>query len=267
MPSLREVQHAVRRSLLQREDGDAAGYVLGDGLTPQQRLGIYHNTFVATLITALRLSYPAIHGLVGAEFFDGCAQVFVHELPPRGAYLNEYGGEFPEFLERFPPATSLVYMAGVARLEWAVNRALHASDVDPLDVARLARISPADEDRLRFVAHPSVGFVRADHPVDAIWRAVLGQDDSALAAIDLADGPVCLMVQRLSSGVDVTRLDGGAWRFAVDLCAGQSLGSALNAAVGVDAPALLADHLTAGRFIEFSLTDTAPAVHEQETFL
>ena len=259
MPSLREVQYAIRRSLLQHDDGAAAAYVLGDGLTPRQRLGVYHNTFVATLTNALRLSYPAVHRLVGAEFFDGCAEVFVHKHPPRGAYLDEYGGEFPEFLEQFPPATSLAYLAGVARLEWAVNCALHAPDIEPLDITRLAKISPADEDRIRFVPHPSVGFVRADHAVDAIWRAVLAQDDSALGAIDLAAGPVCLMAQRLLTGVEVTRLDESAWRFAVDLCAGQLLGNALYVAVGVDAPALLAEHVTAGRFIEFSLTDTAIA--------
>ena len=45
---------------------------------------------------------------------------------------------FPEFLARFPPAASLAYIADVARLEWAVNRALHAPDAAPLDVARLA---------------------------------------------------------------------------------------------------------------------------------
>ena len=267
MPSLRDLQHAVRRSLVQREDSDAAAYIVGDGLAPEQRLSVYRNTFVGALTTALRLSYPAVHRLVGAEFFDGATQVFVHEQPPRCAYLDDYGAEFPEFLTRFPPAASLAYLPDVARLEWAVNRALHAPDAEPLDVARLAEISPAHEDRIRFAPHPSVSLIRADYPVDSIWRAVLEHDDSALAAIDLAAGPVCLMVQRLSSGVDVTRLDQGAWRFAVDLCAGQPLGNVLDAAVGVDAPALLAEHLTAGRFIEFSLTDTAPAVQEQETLL
>lgn len=265
MPSLHDLQHAVRRSLVQREDSDVTPYIVADGLAPEQRLSICRNTFVSTLTAALRLSYPAVHRLVGAEFFDGAAQVFVHERPPRGAYLDEYGSEFPEFLARFPPAASLAYIADVARLEWAVNRALHAPDAAPLDVARLAAIAPVDEDRIRFAPHPSVSLIKADFPVDAIWRAVLEQDDGALAAIDLAAGPVCLIVQRLASGVDVTRHDEGAWDLAAALCAGQALGSALDAAVGIDAPALLAEHLAAGQFIAFSLTDTAPAVQEQET--
>jgi len=39
------------------------------------------------------------------------------------------------------------------------------------------------------VPHPSVALVAADHPVDAIWRAVLSQDDAAMAAINLTTGP------------------------------------------------------------------------------
>ena len=259
MPSLRELQHAVRRSLLLREDSDAAAYIVGDGLAPALRLSIYRNTFVGALTTALRLSFPAVYRLVGAEFFDSAAQVFVHEQPPRRAYLDEYGGGFPEFLARYPPAASLAYLADVARLEWAVNRALHAPDVEPLELMRLAAIPPVDEGRICFAPHPSVSLIRAGYPVDAIWRAVLEQNDAALAALDLADGPVCLMVQRMSSGVDVARLDPGAWDFAAALCAGQALGRVLAAAAGIDAPTLLAEHLTAGRFIEFSLTGSSTA--------
>lgn len=259
MPSLLDVQHAVRRSLVERDDRDAAAWIAGDGLAPAQRLGIYRNTFTGALTNALRLAFPAVHRLVGAEFFDGAARIFVHERPPRGAYLNEYGAEFPEFLARFPAAAALPYIADVARLEWAVNRALHAADVDPLDVARLAAIPPGTEERIRFTPHPSVGLVRADCPVDAVWRAVLDRDDRALAAIDLAAGPVFLMAQRLADGVDVARLEERAWRFAADLFAGETLGDALDASADIDAPVLLAEHLDAGRFIDFQLTLPAAA--------
>ncbi len=260
MPSLHEVQDAIRMSLVEREDGAATAHIVHDELAPERRLSVYRNAFVGNLTNALRLSYPAVHRLVGAEFFEGAARVFVHERPPRGAYLDAYGAELPEFLARFPPAASLAYLADVARLEWAVNRALHAPDEEPLDVTRLAHLAPADHDRVRFVVHPSVSLIKADYPVDTIWRAVLEQDDTALAAIELADGPVWLIVQRLASGVDVTRSDEQAWHFATELCAGNPLGPALEVARGLDAAALLADHIAAGQFIGFQLADAAAGV-------
>lgn len=73
MPSLHELQHDFRRSLVERDDDAAATHVLGDGLAPEQRLAVYRNTFDGNLVNALRLSYPAVHRLVGAEFFEGAA--------------------------------------------------------------------------------------------------------------------------------------------------------------------------------------------------
>src|SRR5262249_19748932 len=158
-------------------------------LASAQRLTVYRNTFASNLSNALRLSFPAVHRLVGAEFFDGAARIFAHERPPLSAYLDEYGGEVAAFLARFSPAASLPVLPDVSGREWAVNRALHAPDVQPLDPMQLAALAQNDHDRVRFVSHPSVSLVHADHPVDAIWRAVLAQDDTALAAIDLAGGP------------------------------------------------------------------------------
>jgi hypothetical protein len=162
------------------------------GLAPAQRLSIHRNTIVATLANALRISFPAVHRLVGADFFEGAAQIFAREQAPSCADLNAYGAGFPDFLQRFEPAATLAYLADVARLEWAVNRALHAPDADSLTVERLA-IAPADHDQMCFVAHPSLSTLRSDFPVDS-WRAVLQQDDAAMAAIVLVSGPVCLLV-------------------------------------------------------------------------
>jgi len=80
--------------------------------------------------------------LVGEEFFEGAAQFFIAEHPPRAAWLDQFGGEFPDFLRAFPQAKSIVYLGDVAELEWAVNSALHAADVAQLDVAALELLGP-----------------------------------------------------------------------------------------------------------------------------
>ncbi len=250
MPSLHDVQHAMRRSLLQDAGGDALADIISAGLSSRQRLSIYRNTMLGTLANALRLSFPAVHRLVGADFFEGTAQVFARGHPPRCADLNVYGAEFADFLQRFEPAATLAYLADVARLEWAVNRALHAPDASTFDPSTLAKVAPCNHDRVSFIAHPSISLLRSKFPIDTIWRAVLQHDDTAMAAIDLHE-PVCLLVERLADELDVERLDKGAWHFAVAMLGGQSLGIALGIAHGVDASALLAQHLLAGRCVAF----------------
>lgn len=255
-PSLLELQRAMRLSLVRREDRDAAAHVLADGIDSAARLGVYRNTFASVLTRALRLTYPAVERLVGVEFFEGAVRAFIEEQPPRSACLDDCGADFADFLACFAPAASLEYLPDVAQLEWAVNRALHAEDVAPLAIARLAALNEDEQARVRFAPHPSASLVRADHPADSIWRAVLAQDDAALAAIDPISGPVWLLVHRAETGVEVSRLSEWAWRFTAVLFSGRPMPSALEEAPCAEAQALLAEHLAAGRFAEFSLADT-----------
>src|SRR5262249_40048078 len=122
-----------------------------------------------------------------------------------------------------------------------------------LELSRLALIDAADHGHITFVSHPSIGLIAADYPVDAIWRAVLSQDEAAITAVDLAAGPVWLMVERNVSGVEAFRLPEPEWRFMSDLCASRSLQEAIDAALEIDAASVLAGHLVAGRFIRFEL--------------
>lgn len=264
MPTLLEIERAVYRSLVEHDDQAAVRLILADGLAPEARLNVYRNTFIGTLTTALRLSFPAVHRLVGAAFFESAARIFIEEEPPQSAYLDEYGEAFPEFLAQFAPAASLPYLPGIARLEWAVSGALHALDAEAVDVGRLAAIEPADRGRISFTPHPSVGLVQADYPVDDIWRAVLAQDDAAMAAIDLGSGPVWLLVQRRESGVDVMRMSEPVWRFTTELCASRPLNAAIDAVPEVDAAISLAEHLAAGRFVGFELIDQGKAARPQK---
>ena len=266
VPALHELQRAVFRSLVEHDDGDATAHIRADGLAAADRLSIYRNTFYGTLTNALRLSYPAVHRLVGADFFEASAQKFIEGEPPRGAYLDEYGAGFPDFLALFPAAVSVPYLPDVARLEWAVSGALHAPDATPLDVAALCAVGEGDHDRVRFVPHPSLSLVRASYPADTIWRAVLEQDSPTLGSVDLADAPIWLLIQRLPTGIDVRRLSEPAWRFASALRAGQPLNEAVDVASGVDVSALLAEHLAAGRFIAFNIMEPAAAAQPLESF-
>ncbi len=263
-PSLRDVQQAMHDSLIGPDEAVAVGYVVADGLAPEQRLSVYRNTFDSTLANALRLSYPAVHKLVGAQFFEGAARIFAHERPPRASWLDVYGADFGDFLAEFAPAASLPYLADVARLEWAVTRALHAPDTEPIDANRLAAVDSGSHDRMRFMVDPSVSLLRSDYPADAIWRAVLEGDNAALAALDLADGPVGLLVQRICAGVEVARIDEAAFRVTSALIEGQTLGEALAYADASCAAAVLADHLAARRFVAFEVLPLRPEACSSE---
>jgi hypothetical protein len=254
VPTLLEIQTAMRRDLLGNSNPRGAA-TLSDTLAPANRLSIYRNTSRITLTNALRLNFPAVQRLVGEDFFAAVADAFIEREPPNTAWLDLYGDGFPEFLQSFAPAATLVYLPDVARLECAVGRALHVLDAEPLEYSRLLDIDPSVQGCVCFTPHPSVSLVFSPYPVDAIWRAVLARDNAALAALDLSAGAVRLLVERRAGEIGVTRLDARRWNFAEALFAGQSLSTALTVADDPDAAAWLAAHLATGHFCHFALSD------------
>ncbi|AJY27166.1 hypothetical protein BTM_6171 (plasmid) [Burkholderia thailandensis 34] len=253
MPSLRDLQDAIRRSIVERDDLDAAVWIIDNGLEPGRRLSVYRNTFASTLIRAMRLSFPAVDRLVGTEFFDATVREYIALQPPHSGYLDEFGSDFADFLEQFPPAQSVPYLPDVARLEWVVSRSLHAPDAPALSAAALSAVNPADHDRLRFQPHPSVSLVQSRFPVDEIWRSVLDGDDARMALIDPDSGAVWLLVHRDETGIRVGRLKADAWYFVADMFAGCALGGALDKHLGVDAAGVLASLFVDGLCTRFSL--------------
>jgi hypothetical protein len=249
VPTLLEVQTAMRRGLL---DGGDPAPLLADALMPTDRLSIYRNTSRSTLTKALRLNFPVVERLVGEDFFAAMADHFITRKPPRTAWLDFYGEGFPEFLQGFEPATTLVYLPEVARLERAVSRALHAGDPEPLEIARLTGINASDRAQICFSTHPSISLLSSPYPVDAIWRAVLAGDDAAMRAIDLDAGIAHLLIERREDEVAVTRLSEPRWTFAATLFSGAALAVALEACGDPDATSWLASHLAAGHFTRFA---------------
>ncbi len=247
MTSLLELQRAMRAALLTGSD-QIAEMVAPNGIAPAARLNVYRSNVTGHLTGALRLTFPAVERLVGSDFFAGAAARFIAAAPPRGADLYDWGDGFAAFLEAFAPTASLLYLADVARLEWAIGRALHAPDAPLLDVQVLARLATDRQDALQFRAHPSVSLLALAHPAHRIWEAVLARDDAALSAIDPGGGGECLVVHRWTNGPGVLHLSPAGMRFAAALCEGAALAQALGTLEASDAAGLLGEFLARGLF-------------------
>jgi hypothetical protein len=253
LPALLELQHALRDRLTGASDEDAPSWIQAPAAEIAERLAVYRGTVLDTLVRALRLSYPTVHRLVGDDFFQGAGRLFAQHHLPASADLDRHGEAFPDFLHDFAPCAALNWLPDVARLDRAVHRALHADDAEPLAFSALADAAASTEaDRLRFVPHPSLSLLSSRFPVDAIWRAVLLQDDDAMAAIDLESGPVHLIVERVAGSVEVTQIAPGEWPATQCLLQGRPLADLLAASGATDIPDLLARHFSAGRLVAFA---------------
>jgi hypothetical protein len=233
--------HAGQRAALPLLSGDAA--------RNEELLAVYRGNAVANAGKALSLNYPVIERIVGAEFFGGLCRAFWEMSPSQSGDLNEYGGDFAEFLASFPHVASMPYLPDVARVEWLVSCCTRAADHSAVSIAALAEIAPESVGDLRFGLQPALVLLSSRWPVASIWQ----QHQSHYVGeinIDMNNAE-CIVVHRVGLRVDVASVsagEGALWRAALD---GKPLGEMLEAAFMADEPFDAQAALQAGFSREF----------------
>lgn len=232
MPSLSELQRRFVDAVL-APAGDLPDLIRPAGIDSAARLDVYRNNTFSSLGKLLAALYPVVERLVGAEFFRHSARCYIDRYPSRSGDLGDYGSEFPEFLATFEPASQLVYLADVARLERARHQAARAAARAPLDIAALARLTADDYENLRLIVHPSVRLLNSPYPVLQIWQFNQLADPGA-AQIDLASGGCQLLVWRHDLDVVQETLTSGSLALLQNLTHGRDFASACEQALAAE---------------------------------
>lgn len=256
MQSLHDLQHGFTGALISDIPAGDTPRIRARGVQPSVRLGIYRNSVFANYANAMRVTYPAVHALVGPGCFAHVTDGFVRAVPSRSGDLNRYGAEFAEFLADEPVVRDLPYLSDVARLEWCMDESFHEADRPPLDLARLAAVPAHRSGELRFVLHPAVRLLRSAYPVRRIRELGLAGDAHA-DPIGIDDGEDHLLVSREGFVVTVQTLGAPGFRFLSALACHRDFGGAYAEALEVDAdfdPApVLRQHVVRGTIADFFL--------------
>jgi hypothetical protein len=231
---LRELQADFAEAILQGDAPDLTSAIVGGVLAAAARIQVFRNHVLTSLTAALAATYPVVERLVGPGFFAYAADSYIRRHLPTGPCLSEYGGSFAGFLESFPACAGYPYLADVARLEWSMNRALHAEDATAIEPAALASLPADGAAWVTFELDPSAAWLRSPWPVDWIWRANQDGADPA-ASVNLGAGGVRLEIRRQGEDIVTMRQLGPAeFAFRSALGAGASLGLAADAAATED---------------------------------
>ena len=259
MPALPETQTRVMDALLLHGGATATANATAllrstATLSARQRLQVYRNNMVESLVAALAAVYPVVSRLVGNGFLRHAAKAFVGAHPSRSGNLQDFGGELPAFLRVWLPASELPYLPDVAALEWALHRAYHEAELPALALERLAQVPAADQGGLRLRLQPSTRFVASRYPVLKIWQANQPEVLDEGSTISLDEGGVDLLVVQHALEIEfrlLGRAEGGWLRALAD---GATLAEATRRALdddpAFDLLAVLARHLGRGLFTE-----------------
>lgn len=235
MPSLRELQKAMRDHAFDKGGTDAAASAVSDvhPIAPAERLNIHRNATLLGFGAAMSALFPVVTRLVGEDFFDYMARAFLKANPPEDPVLHRLGYAFPEFVQNFEPAASLPYLSDVARLEAAWTYAYHAADAQPINPESLLGFPEDQLGDVLLTPLPSTRFVTSSYPVSAIWEANL-PDTGSSDEISLDDGGETILIYRPDTDVIVRPVSSGAFSFLMALSAHQNISAALDSALSID---------------------------------
>ncbi len=173
---LAELQAHFSRAILERNEHALHSLLAPSEISPKEQISIYRVNVTETLIAALRDTYPALLALVGEKFFHQMAYNFVTKNPPSTACLLWYGEDVASFIQAYALAETVPYLADVARLEWALNKARFAEEDAPLDAQWLASQQEETLAHLPLRLRVSVSLIDTPYPLQAIHAFALNPE-------------------------------------------------------------------------------------------
>ncbi|WP_297106657.1 DNA-binding domain-containing protein [uncultured Devosia sp.] len=201
------------------------GLVSPRGTPDAKRFAVYRNNVHVSLVEAVAARFPVTRQLVGEEFFTGMARVYVGENKPQSPVMLHYGDSFPDFVAGFPPASTVPYLADVARLEAAWSDAYNAADHATLQVAELGAVPPQLLAEVILQLAPPTRFLRSRFPVGTIWSA----HQARPVVIPAVKGGECVLLTRPAADVRVTVIPSADLAFLEFVQQGKSLSEAAEA--------------------------------------
>lgn len=228
MSSLRDFQNTFG-SAVRGASVVPAGVYAADPIPLERRIDVYRNNVHSSLIDGLEQAFPVVLRLVGQEFFRAMAREYLRDhMPDRGTLIG-FGADMPEFLDGFPPVSSLPYLGDVARFELAWLKSYHAADAAPLSADAISAVPQEHLADLKFILHPSLQMLQSAHPVFSIWHA--HQPGQTPGAMNGNQGGEAALLLRSNQSVVVHQVERGAMLFVDVLRSGETFGVAAAAAL------------------------------------
>ena len=138
--------------------------------TQARGLKVYQNNGHALAERTLRVAYPVLAQLLGADSFAALSRALWHAHPPARGDLAQWGGVLAGFVSASDQLLEEPYLADVARVEWALHTCAGCADRAP-EPATFHLLMAHDPAALRLVLAPGCAVLHSVWPVASIVTA------------------------------------------------------------------------------------------------
>lgn len=227
MSGLAKIQRDFRQFVLGHGHEDFMQHIKPMALPQELALEIYHNNIFSVHARALQNDYPLVFSIMGPLAARTLAFAYIETSFPCMASLDEWGGGFASFIQRYEPAKVWPYLEDVAQYEWAKHVAYCAPEEPLLTPEDMKKLTVPDQEELHFCFQKSCQLLAFSHPLEQIISAHQ-QDPSQ--PIALASGSSYVLILKRQGIVKVYWLTPSLFVFVNRLKEGQDVEVAFAAA-------------------------------------
>ena len=207
---------------------EASALLAGDGIPPAARLQYYRNNVEAIFEGALGRTYAVLQRRVGAQHFAALAREYRAARPSASGDLHWVGQGFPDWLADRYAGTDYLWLADLARLEWACEDVLVREWRPAAGVGLLATVAPESLGERGFELQPCLRCFASPYPVWSVWQA--NQPGQSCAPVDPSLGAEYVVVTQDEAGLVLHAVSPSRLRFVEALAGGSTLAEAIEIA-------------------------------------
>ncbi len=198
-----------------------------ESISPHERLMVHVTTIFENFIASLRITYPGVWRLIGEDCARSVALAYSHDysnLTSR-ARINEFGENFPEFLQVFPSTKHLKYLPDFAHLELLKSKSYAAKKQNAISLKTIQTYFESDIENCRLEFNDSIFFLQSNFPLMDIQELL---DNPNLGELNLQKQTCFIIICRVSGRIETLYLDQKKWQFLKSLNNGDSIKIAMN---------------------------------------
>lgn len=220
MKTLEQVQKDFCDAIMHERSRD---YQFVSSSNPIDRVSIYKNTIFDTLRKALAVTFPGVWILLGEECANNLAAAFCSNAAnfPSSGCLDDWGGEFPNFISSQESLKYLSYLKDYAEYEWLKHLSYCAASALILESDALISMAEENVETLTFIFHPSVFTMTSQFSLDKIAFLIENHDNSTLNSVAQETYAI---IARPYNAVLTFWVSADLWLFIDALLKGKTLG-------------------------------------------
>ncbi len=250
---LRELQSQFSAEILCGENTSIQTLVEQRGFQAKQRISVYRNNIFATLTETLSNIFPVSCAMVGEEFFNSMARIYIRSHTPDSGNLHDFGEHLPSFIESMPELSNYPYLSALAEIDWACHQAFHSVSATALDISSLGDFSPDNYEDLQFEFHPSIHTVKSKYPIFDIWDFATSNGHADTIPNIKSEGQQVL-IHRSKSGVKVVNIEDELFQMIKSLREHKTLGATFTSTLDLNPEYNLKEGLN--RLFSFGVVST-----------